>query len=206
MQNKKDSRISLGRSGNSPSLIPALWNIGILLHKQATRNKHFETECKYVNMYMYYIFFFSRSKRKQENKKYSTKEGSKYEDLGLMAALSDLISQTYKSTFNEVSSLLRVLVKYGFKDTAKKIQDKTMKLDAEIKEKESVIWNPKWMDTLVHEDQNVKFGPGATTEEIVNKTNDQDSVYKPELSMLEPKFRFPPQRLPNNDWMLQILM
>ena len=65
-----------------------------------------------------------------------------------MAALSDLISQTYKSTFNEVSSLLRVLVKYGFKDTAKKIQDKTMKLDAEIKEKESVIWNPKWMDTL----------------------------------------------------------
>ena len=81
-----------------------------------------------------------------------------------------------------------------------------MKLDAEIKEKESVIWNPKWMDTLVHEDQNVKFGPGATTEEIVNKSNDQDSVYKPELSMLEPKFRFPPQRLPNNDWMLQILM
>ena len=151
-------------------------------------------------------FFFSRSKRKQEKKKYSTKEGSQYEDLGLMAALSDLISQTYKSTFNEVSSLLRLLVKYGFKDTAKKIQDKTMKLDAEIKEKESVIWNPKWMDTLVHEDQNVKFGPGATTEEIVNKTNDQDSVYKPELSMLEPKFRFPPQRLPNNDWMLQILM
>ena len=62
------------------------------------------------------------------------------------------------------------------------------------------------MDTLVHEDQNLKFGPGATTKEIVDKTNNQDSVYKPELSMSEPKFRFPPQRLPNIDWMLQILM
>ena len=32
-------------SGNSPSLIPALWNIGILLHKQATHVKHFCPEC-----------------------------------------------------------------------------------------------------------------------------------------------------------------
>jgi hypothetical protein len=29
----------------TPSLIPALWNIGILLHKQATRTKHFDSEC-----------------------------------------------------------------------------------------------------------------------------------------------------------------
>ena len=158
-----------------------------------------------IEIYSKINFHFSRNRRKQENKKYSTKEGSKYEDLGLMVALHDLISQTYKSNFNEVSSLLRVLVKYGFKDTAKKIQDKTMKLDSEIKEKEPVIWNPKWMENL-HEDENLKFGPGATTEDILNRANNQDSVYKPELSMLEPKFRFPPQKVPNNDWMLQILM
>ena len=30
---------------NPPSLIPALWNIGILLHKQATHPKHFWPEC-----------------------------------------------------------------------------------------------------------------------------------------------------------------
>ena len=60
------------------------------------------------------------------------------------------------------------------------------------------------MDNL-NEDQNVKFGPDATTEDILNRAN-QESVYKPEFSMLEPKFRFPPQRAPNNDWMLQILM
>ena len=33
------------RSGNPPSPIPALWNIGILLHKQAIRTKHFDGEC-----------------------------------------------------------------------------------------------------------------------------------------------------------------
>ena len=34
-----------GGSGNPPSLIYALWRIGILLHKQATHAKHFEREC-----------------------------------------------------------------------------------------------------------------------------------------------------------------
>ena len=34
-----------GGSGNPPSPIPALWNIGILLHKQAIRTKHFDGEC-----------------------------------------------------------------------------------------------------------------------------------------------------------------
>ena len=28
-----------------PPSFPTLWNIGILLHKQATRGKHFESEC-----------------------------------------------------------------------------------------------------------------------------------------------------------------
>ena len=32
-------------SGNSPSFISALWNIGILLHKQATHTKHSWGEC-----------------------------------------------------------------------------------------------------------------------------------------------------------------
>ena len=34
-----------GWRGNPPFLIPALWNIGILLHKKATLGKHFEPEC-----------------------------------------------------------------------------------------------------------------------------------------------------------------
>ena len=48
-----------GGSGNLPSLIPALWNIGILLHKQATLGKHFELDCNHpIDTYLqctYYI-------------------------------------------------------------------------------------------------------------------------------------------------------
>jgi hypothetical protein len=34
-----------GGRGNPPSLIPVLWNIGILPHKQATQTKHFDDQC-----------------------------------------------------------------------------------------------------------------------------------------------------------------
>ena len=36
-------------SGSPPSFIPAPWNIGILLHKQATLGKHFLPECTYIH-------------------------------------------------------------------------------------------------------------------------------------------------------------
>ena len=35
---------------NPHSLIPALWNIGILLHKLATHPKHFWPECSTINV------------------------------------------------------------------------------------------------------------------------------------------------------------
>ena len=145
----------------------------------------------------------SRSKRKQELKKYSTKEGSKYEDLGLMAAMHDLMTLTYKSTLTEVGALSRALVKCGFKAQAKRLQLKAIALDSEFKNNEKVIWNPKWIDHM--EDEALKYGPQATTEDVINRAN-QDIGYKPELSILEPKFRFPPPRLPNNDWILQTLL
>ncbi len=135
-------------------------------------------------------------------KKYSTKEGSKYEDLGLMATMHDFMTQIYKSTFEEVGSLNRILIKYGFKDKAKSLQEKALKLEAELKESESVVWNPKWVDFV--QDESVKFGAEATTEDIVNRAT-QSSGYKPELSILEPKYRFPPQIRPTNDWKLQML-
>ena len=147
----------------------------------------------------------SRSRRKQELKKYSTKEGSKYEDLGLMAALHDLISQTYKSTFGEISQLIRVLYKFGKIETAKSLQGKLKDLDQKFIKNESVIWSPKWLGNSTGADfSENKFGPEATTEDVVNKANLNEG-YKPELSLLETKYRYPPLRPPNNDWFLQIL-
>ena len=147
----------------------------------------------------------SRGRRKQELKKYSTKEGSKYEDLGLMAALHELIFQTYKSTFGEISQLIRVLYKFGKIETAKSLQQKLKDLDQKFVKNESVIWHPKWLGSSNNpENSENKFGPEATIEDIVNKSNLNEG-YKPELSLLETKFRYPPLRPPNNEWFLQIL-
>jgi len=145
----------------------------------------------------------SRSRRKQEMKKYSTKEGSKYEDLGLMAALHDLITQTYKSTFSDVGQLIRILYKFNEIEKAKIIQKKMKQLEKSMISNESVIWNPIWFESNLDFSEN-KFGPQATTEDVVNKAN-QSETYKPELSLLESKYRYAPQRPPNNEWYLQIL-
>ena len=37
-------RIKYWKADGSGSLIPALWNLSILLHKQATRTKHFDND------------------------------------------------------------------------------------------------------------------------------------------------------------------
>ena len=42
----------VGVSGNPPFLIPALWNIGILLHKQATRTKHLDGKCNVIYKFL----------------------------------------------------------------------------------------------------------------------------------------------------------
>ena len=42
MSLESNKYLNAGGSGNPPSLIPALWNIDILLHKQATRTKYFD--------------------------------------------------------------------------------------------------------------------------------------------------------------------
>ena len=42
-----------GGSGSPPSFNPALLNIVILLHKQATRTKHFDGQCIYISCRIY---------------------------------------------------------------------------------------------------------------------------------------------------------
>ena len=46
-----------GGSGNPSSLIPALWNIDIFLHKQATHTKHFEHSMARANLNKSEVFF-----------------------------------------------------------------------------------------------------------------------------------------------------
>ena len=118
-----------------------------------------------------------------------------------MAAIHDLMILTYKNTYNEVSQILRALVKFKFFEQAQTIQAKMEQLDHEFKVSETLIWNPRWNE---NSQEALKFGPEATTEDIINRTS---SGYKPEFSILEAKFRFAPVKPANcNDWKLQILM
>ena len=118
-----------------------------------------------------------------------------------MAAIHDLMFLTYKTTYNEVSQILRALVKFKFFEQAQTIQAKMQQLDDEFKVSEHLVWNPRWNE---NSEDSLKFGPEATTEDIINRTS---SGYKPEFSILEAKFRFAPVKPAScNDWKLQILM
>ena len=46
---------------NPPFLIPAICNIGILIHKQATLSKHFEPQCITVLPYKFYGNFWYKT-------------------------------------------------------------------------------------------------------------------------------------------------
>ena len=118
-----------------------------------------------------------------------------------MAAIHDLMFLTYKTTYNEVSQILRALVKFKFFEQAQTIQAKMQQLDDEFKVSEHLVWNPRWNE---NSEDSLKFGPEATTEDIINQAS---SGYKPEFSILEAKFRFAPVKPAScNDWKLQILM
>lgn len=125
----------------------------------------------------------SRNRRKHEKKKYSTKEGSTYEDLGLIAAQYDLIKKVFKSC-SEVGQLNRALCKSGSTGQARIIQRTLNGLIKDIKENETKIWSPSWFGSSTSADSDGnKFGPQATTADIVDRSN-QGTVYQPELSLL----------------------
>lgn len=143
----------------------------------------------------------SKNRRKQERKKYSTKEGSTFEDLGLVVALYDLINNIYKMT-DDMGLLTRALVKINRQDEAKCIQQKLEQLLENIKEKEIAIWKPYSAEN--EEEQTNKYGPEATTADIIERANAIDT-YVMQYSLLEPKYRIPPAKPSNADWKLQIL-
>ncbi|TRY67849.1 hypothetical protein TCAL_16949 [Tigriopus californicus] len=148
----------------------------------------------------------SRNRRKHERKKYSTKEGSTYEDLGLIVSLHELITAIYKSTA-EVGELLRGLVQIDDLEAAVKIQRGMSQTLDLVKTAIPSIWKATPTVGLLGEvtepDRN-QFGPNATTADIVsNKRPNED--YSPEYNLLAAHFRIPPSNVPSEYWKLQIL-
>ena len=84
----------------------------------------------------------SRNRRKDERKKYSTKEGSAHEDIGLITSLHQIITDVYKIIVPEVTNLIRALIRMPDQfDSAKNIQNSLIELLSEIAQKELIIWS-----------------------------------------------------------------
>ena len=83
----------------------------------------------------------SRNRRKNERKKYSTKEGSAHEDIGLITSLHQIITDVYKLIVPEVTNLTRALIRMPEQfENAKNIQKLLIDLLDDIAKKEPIIW------------------------------------------------------------------
>ncbi len=113
----------------------------------------------------------------------------------------------------DVGPLTRCLARFGYRDQAKRLQLSLKTLLGDVKTNLDKIWDPSWSGGGVggHPDPDGdgnKFGPEASTADIIERNADETAVgkYTPQLSLLEPKYRMPPMKPPNDDWLLQTLM
>ncbi|KAM9330548.1 elongator complex protein 1 [Gastrophryne carolinensis] len=84
----------------------------------------------------------SKNRRKAERKKHSLKEGSPLEDLALMEALGEIV-RTVDNMKNEVNSLLKVLVLFGYDIEGKELQLAYHEVLQLIEMSIPVIWIPQ---------------------------------------------------------------
>ena len=113
----------------------------------------------------------SKNRRKHEKKKYSTKEGSAFEDIALVAALHELITQIYAKVA-DVGRLTRALCHHDKTATAKEVQRNFEILLSDIFLRESKIWIESVSESVDDGDPH-QFGPEATTADIIQSKAQQ---------------------------------
>ncbi|XP_076056074.1 elongator complex protein 1 [Oratosquilla oratoria] len=145
----------------------------------------------------------AKNKRKLERKKFSTKEGSTYEDLGLIAALHELISRAHQLT-TPVSSLLCALVSYNNDELASQIQNTLSNLLNIINKRQKEIWPDS---NVGADEEQAVFGPQLTTEGVVARAlgEDSQSFVTTRMRELEAHLRYPPYHNHSDSWKLQML-
>ncbi|XP_066576528.1 elongator complex protein 1 isoform X2 [Amia ocellicauda] len=138
----------------------------------------------------------SKNRRKAERKKNSLKEGSPLEDVALIQALSEIIHTTDKIT-DEVNSLLKVLVLFGYDGQALQLQqdyEETLQLmDKAIPE--------IWQDGLQQSSTPV-LGPNSTANSIMASYQQQRA---PSVLQQEAELLIPPKMKKNFKWKLRLL-
>ncbi|XP_026826897.1 elongator complex protein 1 isoform X2 [Ooceraea biroi] len=82
----------------------------------------------------------SKNRRKQERKLLSLKEGSMFEDFGLISALYYIIADVYKN-IDEWTELLKILAKFNLEESARKLQDEINSFLCLAENSKSEIWD-----------------------------------------------------------------
>ncbi|KAL6266875.1 hypothetical protein P5V15_003703 [Pogonomyrmex californicus] len=123
----------------------------------------------------------SKNRRKHARKFFNLKEGSMFEDLSLIYALYQIVSDAYKEK-DEWSELIKVLIYFKFDDEAEKIQVEMDKLLKLIESKKSEIWDRLAPTSLAYIDET--FYTEAHLQEIIIpiKSVEQCLIYPPEVA------------------------
>ncbi|XP_077256116.1 elongator complex protein 1 isoform X1 [Temnothorax americanus] len=82
----------------------------------------------------------SKNRRKQERKLFSLKEGSRFEDLSLIHALYQIVSNAYKDR-DDWYQLVQVLIRFEFDESAEKIIVETREFFQLVESSKSEIWD-----------------------------------------------------------------
>lgn len=143
----------------------------------------------------------SKNKRKLEKKKYSTKEGATFEDLGLIVALHELMTSICGLT-ETVSNLNRVLLTFAQDVKARKLQCELDNLIQEMQKNKYKIW----FNCSPSEEEQVEFGPQMTTEntlkQMIGHAQKEENFLLQRMNQLEPHYRFPPNLDQLSGWKL----
>ena len=141
----------------------------------------------------------SKNRRKNDRKLFSTKEGSAYEDIGIIAAIHELISGI-PVLRDEVGQVLRALVEVEEEAGLSALQASMEELIERVEVVSPVVWSE-----LKEEQEQERFGPEHTVEDIVRGGLGQTKEeYRSPVHLLPPNLRFPPV-VKHNYWKLQFL-
>ncbi|XP_067016133.1 elongator complex protein 1-like [Acropora muricata] len=145
----------------------------------------------------------SKNRRKAASKMYSLKEGSQFEDLALMKALSEIIQTLQKST-DDVGSLLKMMILFDNEEEATILQRNFEQLILMVEKSLSIIWPPE--DTTGYQAHASQItGPGATVNSIIAamKSGEQVAAYsQPKDAPERPP---PPSVKISSNWKLEQL-
>ncbi|EFN87660.1 Elongator complex protein 1 [Harpegnathos saltator] len=105
----------------------------------------------------------SKNRRKQERKLFSLKKGSMFEDLGLIHALYEIISNTCKRR-DEMSEHVKALVHFGLDDYAAELQDKMQQFFKLLETSKAEIWDRSAPTSLSEMERMATYAPAQLQE------------------------------------------